>query len=128
MVKMFRRFYTYLALVLVVSFYFAGCSSESDFSPDPTCGRSINFIIGISPEGTGNVTKSEYVNSEGLNGLMPFQVIQFYAIPKEGYRFIKWDLTPMADRDENPISFVPCNLSTSTTTIRVMAIFEKIEE
>ena len=125
---MARRLFTSLAFVLVVSLSFTGCVDEIDFSPDPTCGRSIDFIIGVSPEGAGSVTKSEYVNSFGLNGLMPFQVIEFFAIPKEGYQFIKWDLNLPVDKDINPLSLVPCDLSTTLTTIRVTAIFETIEE
>ncbi len=93
--NMSRRFFTYVAFVLVVSFSFTACGLDDlDLSADPTCGRSIDFIISVSPEGAGSVTKSSYVNSEGLNGLMPFQVIQFLAILREGYRFVKWDHTP----------------------------------
>jgi hypothetical protein len=125
---MLRRFFTSLAFVFLVSFSFTGCVDEIDLSPDPSCGRSIDFIIGVSPEGAGSVTKSEYVNSEGLNGLMPFQVIQFTAIPNEGYQFKEWDLTPLADAYINPLSLVPCDLSATLTTVRVTAVFELIEE
>lgn len=119
-----------IALLLWVIFSLINCSSESldDFSPDPTCGRTISFQVSVSPAGAGSVTRTEYVNSFGLNGLMPFQVIEFFASPTEGYQFVKWDLSPMSDREENPISLIPCNISSSVTTVRVSAIFEVLEE
>lgn len=119
-----------MALLLGGLFSFTNCSSESlvDFSPDPTCGRTISFKVEVSPAGAGSVTRTEYVNSFGLNGLMPFQVIEFFALSNEGYQFVKWDLSPMSDREENPVSLIPCNITSSVTTVRVTAIFENIDD
>lgn len=112
--------------LLGVLFSFTNCSGDDmfDSQADPTCGRTINFKVEVSPAGAGSVTRTEYVNSFGLNGLMPFQVIEFFAKPNEGYQFIKWDLSPMSDREENPVSLIPCDINSSVTTVRVTAIFE----
>ena len=127
---MSRRLFTYMAATFMVFFTFTNCNNESLFdSPsDPTCGRTISFIVEVSPAGAGSVTKSVYVDAEGLNGLMPFQVVKFFAIPQEGYRFIKWDLDPLVDREENPVYLVPCNISTYVKTVNVAAIFEGVME
>ncbi len=119
-----------MGFALVVLLFFNSCSSDDpfDFSLDPTCGRNISFIIEVSPEGTGNVSKSEFVYSEGLDGLMPTQVVEFFATPKEGYQFKKWDLDPITDKIENPFSLVPCKMSSTIKTVRVTAMFEKIED
>ena len=125
-----RRFFKYMALALIVILTFSNCSGDDsfEFSPDPTCGRNINFIVEVIPDGAGIVNRSEYVNSFGLNGLMPFQVIEYFAIPADGYQFIKWDLAPIADREENPISLIPCDINPVYTTVRIKAIFELREE
>ncbi len=123
---MSRWFFMGIALWLWVLFSLSNCSSESldDFSPDPTCGRTISFQVSVSPAGAGSITRTEYVNSFGLNGLMPFQVFEFFASPTEGYQFVKWDLSPMSDREENPVSLIPCDINASVKTVKVTAIFE----
>jgi hypothetical protein len=130
--EMLARYLKYPALFLVAILFFSGCSSEGDdFSTDPTCGRSFELITYVSPEGTGSIDRTEYVSSEGLGGLLPTKVISLLAIPREGYLFEEWKssyITSVTKDTENPKLLIPCYISETIKTIKITAIFKKIED
>lgn len=129
---MLARYLKYPVLFLLATFFFSGCSSEGDdFSIDPNCGRSFELITYVSPEGAGSIERTEYVSSEGLGGLLPTKVIRLFAIPGEGYLFEEWKssyTTSVTKDTENPKLLIPCYINETIKTIKITAVFKKIED
>ena len=113
---MFTRYLNLCAFLLAIPLFFLGCSKDDpDYYCDP------NFVITISPEGSGNVSECNRCGPENEYNILT-------AIPNQGYEFKEWIRDDRTIDTINPLRIFNKWCDEKGTTVRIIAVFEPIDE
>ena len=113
------RYFKLLVFLLVIPSVFLGCSKDD---PDYYC--DYNFVITISPEGSGTVSICPKCGPTEVE----MKLTKFTAIPNQGYVFKEWIVEDDFAGDTNPLTYYSYGCDEKGATIRITAVFEQIEE
>lgn len=109
----------FTSILILTVFAFSGCSKDH---PDYYC--DYNFIITISPEGSGSVSECPKCGPTEIE----LRYTKFTAIPNEGYVFKEWILEDGRTNTINPLPYLSYWCDEKGATIRITAVFEEVNE